>query len=111
VSLTSPEREAIVQRIKFVPLADEHGGVGGRTLSQQERWWFLLMRIMKTEYWDRYLRSGELLLDSELIWKAARDKECIKAWKFVHTAYEEYPIVHIMICDWGSIRWFVEHWG
>lgn len=89
VSLTSREGEAIVQRIKFVPLADEHGGVGGRTLSQQERWWFLLMRIMKTEYWDRYLRSEELLSDSELIWKAARDKEFIKAWKFVHAAYEE----------------------
>jgi hypothetical protein len=89
VSLTSIEREAIVKRIKFVPLADEHGGVGGRTLSQQERWWFLLMRIMKTEYWDRYLRSEELLSDSELIWKAARDKEFIKAWKFVHAAHEE----------------------
>jgi hypothetical protein len=47
------------------------------------------MRIMKTEYWDRYLRSEELLSDSELIWKAARDKECIKAWKFVHAAYGE----------------------
>jgi hypothetical protein len=47
------------------------------------------MRIMKAEYWDRYLRWEELLLDSELIWKAARDKECIKAWKFVHAAYGE----------------------
>jgi hypothetical protein len=89
VSVTSREGEKIVQRIKLVPLADEHGGVGGRTLSQQDRWWFLLMRIMKAEYWDRYLRWEELLLDSELIWKAARDKECIKAWKFVHAAYGE----------------------
>lgn len=89
VSLTRTERDAIVQRIKLVPLAGEHGGVGGRTLSQHDRWWFLLMRIMKTEYWDRYLLSEDLLLEPELIWKAARNEEYIKAWKFVHAIYEE----------------------